>query len=186
MANIAFMEPTLLRNKAPQFSELNELSFLLAKKSAALKASQRPQVAESIKGLIRSTNCYYSNLIEGRHTHPIEIENALRHDYCADPENRELKHEAIAHIETEKWIEQGGLSSHVTTAESIVAIHKYFCERLPEELLWVEGPSGQKAKVEPGQLRQQPVRVGTHIAVDHKDLPALMARFEKVYSTLWR
>jgi len=29
-------------------------------------------------------NCYYSNLIEGHDTHPVDIERALRDDYSED------------------------------------------------------------------------------------------------------
>jgi len=35
-------------------------------------------------------NCYYSNLIEGHHTHPVDIERALKDDYSSDPEQRDL------------------------------------------------------------------------------------------------
>ncbi len=42
-------------------------------------------------------NCYYSNLIEGHDTHPVDIERALRHDYSDDPRTRNLQLEAAAH-----------------------------------------------------------------------------------------
>jgi len=29
-------------------------------------------------------NCYYSNLIEGHDTHPVDIERALNNDYSGD------------------------------------------------------------------------------------------------------
>ncbi len=60
-------------------------------------------VAELAK-LVRSMNCYYSNLIEGHDTHPIEIERALAGDYSADREKRNLQLEAAAHICVEEWI----------------------------------------------------------------------------------
>ncbi len=41
-------------------------------------------------------NCYYSNLIEGHDTHPVDIERALKADYSTDPEQRNLQLEARA------------------------------------------------------------------------------------------
>ena len=43
-------------------------------------------------------NCYYSNLIEGHDTHPIDIERALKNDYSQDAHKRDLQLEAKAHI----------------------------------------------------------------------------------------
>jgi hypothetical protein len=43
-------------------------------------------------------NCYYSNLIEGHDTHPIDIERALKNDYSHDTRKRDLQLEAKAHI----------------------------------------------------------------------------------------
>ena len=54
-------------------------------------------------------NCYYSNLIEGHNTHPVDIERALAGDYSTDPEKRDLQLEAKAHIAVQKWIDEGGM-----------------------------------------------------------------------------
>lgn len=185
MANVALMEPLLLRENSPRYKELLSLAFSLTRKSASLRASFSPIVAESIHELVRSMNCYYSNLIEGHNTHPIDIERALQSEYSDDEKKRDLQLEAKAHIETQKWVEAGGLNSHVASAESILAIHKYFCERLPEELLWVENPdTGEKERVVPGELRTSYVRVGNHVAVAPEDLPSFLQRFESVYGGL--
>ena len=42
-------------------------------------------MASALGDLVRSMNCYYSNLIEGHDTHPIDIERALNGDYSNDP-----------------------------------------------------------------------------------------------------
>jgi hypothetical protein len=39
-------------------------------------------------------NCYYSNLIEGHDTLPIEIEQALAEDYSNNKQRKELQYEA--------------------------------------------------------------------------------------------
>jgi hypothetical protein len=44
----------------------------------------------SLAGLVRAMNCYYSNLIEGHDTHPVDIERALRNDYSLDARKRDL------------------------------------------------------------------------------------------------
>jgi hypothetical protein len=42
-------------------------------------------IHRSLAALVRSMNCYYSNLIEGHDTHLVDIERALRQDFSADP-----------------------------------------------------------------------------------------------------
>jgi hypothetical protein len=54
--------------------------------------------------LVRSMNCYYTNLIEGHVTHPVDIERALQGDYSSDLRKRNLQLEAKAHIGVQRWI----------------------------------------------------------------------------------
>ncbi len=63
----------------------------------------------SLADLVRAMNCYYSNLIEGHNTHPVDIERALKKEYSADARKRDLQHEAQAHIAVQQWIDAGGL-----------------------------------------------------------------------------
>ena len=81
------------------------------------------------------TSCYYSNLIEGHDTHPVDIERALKGDYSAEPEKRSLQLEAEAHIAVQEWIDGGGIEGRAATAAGLMEIHRRFCERLPEEAL---------------------------------------------------
>ena len=100
-------------------------------------------------------NCYYSNLIEGHDTHPIDIELALKGDYSRDASKRDLQQEAKAHIAVPQWIDTGGLKNPATTTDSVTEIHRRFCEQLPEDLLWVEGLATQdRIKVIPGERRR--------------------------------
>ena len=75
-------------------------------------------------------NLYYSNLIEGHDTHPIDIERALNNEYSADTELRNLQLEAKAHIAVQQWIDQGGLRDRAVNTASICEIHKRFGELL--------------------------------------------------------
>ena len=73
-------------------------------------------------------NCYYSNLIEGHDTHPVDIERALQGDYSGDAKKRDLQLEAKAHITVQQWIDEGGLQGRAVTADAIREIHRRFCE----------------------------------------------------------
>lgn len=130
-------------------------------------------------------NCYYSNLIEGHDTHPIDIERALNEDYSADAKKRDLQLEARAHIEVQKWIDGGGLENKAATSTAILDTHRRFCERLPEDLLWVEyEETGERIKVIPGAYRERDVRVGRHIAISPDVITYFMTRFEQAFSGL--
>lgn len=133
-------------------------------------------------------NCYYSNLIEGHNTHPVDIEHALRGDYSHNPHTRDLQVEAKAHMAVQKWIDDGGLKGRAAVLpDAISEIHRRFCELLPEELLWVEDPEKKmRARVVPGQLRDRDVRVGNHIAISPGALPRFLARFAEVYGRVGR
>src|SRR6516164_7756065 len=89
----------------------------------------------TLTDLVRAMNCYYSNLIEGHDTHPVDIERALKDDYSKDPRKRDLQLEAKAHITVQKWIDGGGLKGRAARSEGIREIHRRFGEPLPEDLL---------------------------------------------------
>jgi Fic family protein len=130
-------------------------------------------------------NCYYSNLIEGHNTHPVDIERALKGDYSEDPTKRDLQVEAKAHIEVQRWIDAGGITGRATAVAGIQEVHRRFCELLPDDLLWVEEPkTGKRTRVIPGQLRRRDVSVGRHIATSPGSVPRFMDRFESVYGGL--
>jgi hypothetical protein len=89
--------------------EINELAVDLTYKAAELKASLPKGIQDALRELVRNMNCYYSNLIEGHHTHPIAIEKALNEVYDTDPKKRNLQLEAKAHIAVQRWIDEGNL-----------------------------------------------------------------------------
>jgi Fic family protein len=130
-------------------------------------------------------NCYYSNLIEGHDTHPVDIERALKDDYSAETEKRNLQLEAKAHIAVQQWIDGGSLRARAATSEGIREIHRRFCELLPDDLLWVEEPdTGERMRVIPGELRQRDVKVGQHIPISPGSLTRFLEKFETVYTGL--
>jgi len=144
-----------------------------------------PILRDSIGDLVRSMNCYYSNLIEGHDTHPRDIDRALANDFSAEPKKRELQQEAVAHIHVQKLIDTGQ-DPDAWPASSAYAswLHEEFCSRLPPEMLWVTRErTGEKLRVVPGEWRKHEVKVGRHIPPEHDDLPRFMARFDQAYQS---
>ncbi len=186
--NISLMEPMFVPEGSPYGAELTDLAVELASRSAGFRRSLLEGVLTALSDLVRSMNCYYSNLIEGQDTHPVDIERALKDDYSAEPEKRNLQLEAKAHIVVQKWVdEDGGLHEREFTKDGICEINRRFCELLPEELLWVEDPdTGERIKMVPGELRQRDVKVGQHVPISPGSLPRFLGRFEEVYSNLGR
>lgn len=182
---VGLMEPMHLSEGGRYTSELNDLAVDLAAASAGLHRSLPPEIAVTLADLVRSMNCYYSNLIEGHDTHPIDIERALKDDYSRDPEKRNLQLEAKAHIAVQAWIDGGGISEELTTQETICDIHRRFGDLLPDELLWVENPeTGERIKMIPGELRSKDVIVGQHVAVSPATIPRFLNRYNQAYRHL--
>lgn len=180
------MEPTLHGSDSRHRAALTDLALDLTQKSAGFRRSIPPSFLPSIADLVRSMNCYYSNLIEGHDTHPIDIEGALKNDYSLDARKRNLQLEAKAHILVQRWIDQGGLKGGLAlTVEGIREIHRRFCELLPEDLLWAEDPVTKgRERVIPGEFRRRDVKVGNHIAISPGAVPRFLDRFEQVYQRL--
>ncbi|MDP9054290.1 MAG: Fic family protein [Acidobacteriota bacterium] len=178
------MEPLLLgaRHRGP----LTDLALNLTQKAAGFRARLPTSILSSLADLVRAMNCYYSNLIEGHTTHPVDIEHALRQEYSADPHKRDLQREATAHIAVQKWIDGGGLRDRrALTAEGLCETHRRFCELLPDDLLWVEDPkTKERVRVIPGELRRRDVQVGRLVAVSPGALPRFLKRFEDLYGNI--
>ena len=179
------MEPLLISESSRHRADLTDLTLELAQKSAGFRHSLPESLLTSLADLVRAMNCYYSNLIEGHDTHPIDIERALKGDYSQDAKRRDLQLEAKAHITVQQWIDEGGLRGRPTTADSIREIHRRFCELLPDDLLWVPDTSpGDRLRLIPGELRHHDVAVGRHVPVSAAALPRFLHRFEEIYSKL--
>jgi Fic family protein len=183
--SITLMEPLVISEGSRHRAALTDLALDLAQKSAGFRRSLPESLLSSLADLVRSMNCYYSNLIEGHDTHPIDIERALKDDYSTDRKKRDLQLEAKAHIAVQQWIDSGGLRGRAVTADAIIETHRRFCDLLPEDLLWVEDPATkEKIKVIPGALRDRDVAVGRHVPVSPSAIPRFLNRFEGVYGKL--
>lgn len=180
---VSQMEPMLLGEGSKHRGHLNELVFELTNAATALRVSLPEGMVEALCDLVRSMNCYYSNLIEGHDTLPIEIEQALAEDYSTDKKRKELQYEAKAHIATQRWIDEGGLFGRAQTVAGVLETHKRFEGAMPPEFLWVTNPkTKQKEAVIPGKTRGFDVKVARHIPVSPGAVPRFLNRWEAVYS----
>ena len=178
--DVSAMEPMLVDESE---LALEDVAATLLADSNGLAKRMHPILRDSVGTLVRSMNCYYSNLIEGHDTHPRDIDRALANDFSNEPRKRDLQHEALAHIHVQKLID-AGRDPDVWPATATYArwLHEEFCSRLPEELLWVENPAtGERFPVIPGELRRRDVRVGWHEPPPPDDLPKFLARFDQAY-----
>ena len=183
--SVSLMEPLTFLGGSPDRSSLSDLALDLAQKASGFRRSLPSSLLASLATLVRAMNCYYSNLIEGHDTHPIDIERALKQDYNTDPRKRDLQLEARAHIAVQQWIDEGGLRGRAMTTDGIREMHDRFCEKLPEDLLYVEDPhTKERLRVIPGELRHRDVAVGSHFAISPGAVPRFLERFEHVYGDL--
>lgn len=173
------MEPLFLSSDSRHREKLADLALELTAAAASFRSSLREGIVESLSGLVRSMNCYYSNLIEGHNTHPVDIEKAMNEDYSKDERKRNLQLEARAHISVQKWIDEGNVAGSANTIEMIQEVHRRFYSELPAEFKSVKDPhTGELTRVQPGEFRAIDVKVGRHIPISPGAVPRFMERFE--------
>ena len=163
----------------PLLTKAHDLSRL-----ATLLAGTR--VPPELRGLLRSMNSYYTNRIEGQHTRPHEIEQALRQDFAQDATLAAKQRLAVAHIEAEEVLErryQGVEGARALyTAEAVQDIHRELFGRLPQADLFTP----ENEAIVPGQLRTREVRVGQHVAPAFASVPLFLARWASFYGHVRR
>ena len=183
--DVSAMEPLLVSESSRHRARLNELVFELVSAATAFKTSLPDGMVEALSDLVRSMNCYYSNLIDGHNTHPVDIERALTEDYSANTEQRNLQLEAKAHVATQRWIDEGGLIGKAATFAAVLDVHRRFESALPLELLWVEDQkTKRRVPVVPGVPRTDFAKVGRHVAISPGAVPRFMTRWEAAYGRL--
>ncbi len=164
---------------------LSDQAVEVIRKSASLGASLHPVTRGAVSALLRQMNSYYSNLIEGHYTRPVDIERALKAEYTADPAKRALQLEHRAHVEVQQEIERRLAAEpelDICAPEFLCWVHARFYEQLPEELRVVHDSTLGPLPVVGGQLRERDVEVGRHLPPLHTSLPAFLERFDRSYS----
>jgi Fic family protein len=177
------IEPALLDEIPPPVADaIAELSAATAKLGSAL----HPCTSANLAGLVRIMNSYYSNLIEGHHTRPRDIEQALAGRIEGTEEQRNLQLEAVAHIRVQAELDRMAAAETLPEAASqdfIRWLHREFYKDAPADRLRVRG-AGREFRMEPGQWRSSPeadVAVGRHLPPSSDRVAAFMAYFESRY-----
>jgi Fic family protein len=158
----------------------------LAAAGATLGKALHPRTAADLAGVVRIMNAYYSNLIEGRHTQPRDIERALAGDIEPDGERRNLQLEAAAHVRVQAEVDRLAATDALPEPASrafIGWLHREFYRDAPSETLRVHG-AGRDFVMEPGAWRATPehdVAVGRHVPPSSGRVPDFMAYFEDRY-----
>jgi Fic family protein len=164
--------------------KLEDLARNVVAVSAKLEGRLAPPTLAGIRKLVRVVNSYYSNLIEGHSTHPIDIERAMRQDYSADQAKRDLQIESQIHIEVQEELAQRLVETpdlNVASPEVLLWIHERFYSRMPEQLRWVKGDNEETEWVEAGVFRTRYVKIGAHIPPKAEVLRSFLERFASYY-----
>ena len=184
--DLLYSHPRQMEPLIPRESDgtLEELALTLVREAGALGGLLHPVTRLAVVALLRQMNSYYSNLIEGHHTLPLDIEKALQKDYSAEPGKRALQLESRAHIEVQILLEdrlraEDDLS--ICSTDFLQWIHYEFYSRMPAEFRVVADSEGNSEPFEPGQLRSRDVKVGQHVPPHHKSLPSFLDRFQEMY-----
>jgi Fic family protein len=172
------MTPLSPQESALQQHGIFDLVTQLDRQAAKLTGMIPTQSADTIRCHMAVINFYYSNLIEGKRTLHHEIREAQCGHYSDDPVKRDHQIESVAHIRVQKWIQGQELTlKTVCSTAFILTLHRRFYEGLPESLRQLRDENEIVAMVEPGQWRQQNVKVGRHVPPDAKGLASLMEGF---------
>lgn len=134
MESISLIEPLM---PSVENRQLVNLASELIEAAAGLNQSVHPVLRKELGTLVRSMNCYYSNLIEGHRTLPRDIERALNSDFVDDERARNLQLEALAHIKVQEKIDLGLAKGSVESVERICWVHQEFAKLIPASMLQI-------------------------------------------------
>lgn len=163
----------------PLLAKAHDLS-----RAATLLAGTR--VPPELRTLLRSMNSYYTNRIEGQHTRPHEIDQALRKDFSKDAKLAAKQRLAVAHIEAEVALEQRYRGDDgaraLYSADAVQRMHHALFDKLPaQDRLTDEGEP-----IVAGHLRQREVKVGQHVAPAFANVPVFLQRWASFYGNVRR
>lgn len=174
------IEPCELESFSP---ELGDVVAELVKGGTELGARLHPETASSLADLVAIMNSYYSNLIEGHHTRPRDIERALANDLDTDG-RRDLQLEGRSHVRVQKGIEEqyaAGKLPEPAASAFISEVHRRLYEAVPSTMLRVHGAGGRIIDMRPGEFRSrsdEDVVVGRHVPPSGANVARFMEYFE--------
>ena len=160
---------------------LEDMACTVAETAARLSAKLREPLRAQVAELTRWMHCYYSNLIEGQQTRVRDIEAALKKDFAAEPEKRNLQQLSLAHLEVQRWAAAQTGSPYST--DFIRELHRRFYAQLPAAMRVATTSRGEKTPLIPGEFRDRDVEVGMHIGPPHELVPDLLEHFQGRYES---
>jgi Fic family protein len=177
------IEPARLEEPSAAVSDaVAELSAA----SATLGKSLHPKTASNLADLVRVMNTYYSNLIEGHHTRPRDIQRALAGNFDKDEKRRHLQIEATAHVRLQAEIDRLAAENRMpepASADFIRWLHREFYKDAPKDMLRIKR-DGHEFTMEPGNWRSRPEHdnaVGRHVPPSSEHVAEFMRYFEQRY-----
>lgn len=182
----AQMEPLLPGEH--RLAVLLERASDLTRKADRLAGWSPATALPGLRQLLRAMNSYYSNRIEGQHTLPLEIEQALHNHYATDSDKARRQRLALAHMATEAQLESlwpQWDAQRIWSPQTVLDIHQDLFARLPEADR-MQGSGAQAQVLQPGQWRQREVSVGRHAAPSAAALPDFMQRWSQFYGGVRR
>ena len=179
------IEPALIEDAAPA---LTALATDLAGEAPRIGAGLHPEVAAALAEIVRGSNAFHSNLMEGHVARPEDIDQSLAvEDIPLD--RRDLALEARAHVTAQREIDEALRHPQPpvpTSSDFIRNVHRRFYEQVPAEFGHVIRADGARHVLVPGLFRQSPaddVAVGRHTPPSSERVSAFMDHFEKRYSS---
>jgi Fic family protein len=158
----------------------------LSAAAATLGKALHPHTAANLADLVRIMNTYYSNLIEGHHTRPHDIQRALAGKFDKNEKRRNFQIEAAAHVRLQAEIDRlaaDGKLDEPASSKFIQWLHSEFYKDAPKEFLLVKD-SGREFLMKPGAWRSKPEHdnaVGRHIPPSSDRVADFMDYFETRY-----
>jgi Fic family protein len=177
------IEPALLEE--PSIAVLDAVAEL-AGAAATLGRALHPRTAANLADLVGVMNTYYSNLIEGHHTRPSDIQRALAGDFDKDQKHRNLQIEAAAHVRLQAAIDRlaaEGKLPEPASVDFIQWLHREFYKDAPKAMLLIKG-AGREFEMRAGELRSRPEHenaVGGHLPPSSVRVSDFMDYFETRY-----
>lgn len=170
----------LLPSTTEARQQLAALAGEVTARALAIRRMVHPVTEARLAQLLRSVNSYYSNRIEGQHTHPLDIERALKKNFSKEPDKARRQRIAVAHIEAQRKMEAWIAAEDtvdVYAPEFLSRLHRAFYEQLAAaDRVTPEGDA-----VAPGAWRDKEVRVGEHVPPTHRSIQEFLSRASDVY-----
>ncbi|WP_296125275.1 Fic family protein [Pseudomonas sp. Ga0074129] len=165
-------------------ADVLELADSLPFLAGQLAGSVAPETAKRLGKLMRLTNSYYSNLIEGQYTEPAELSQRIKRR-----EAKELGLLAITHIHAQEAFERvlDRRSSEITWSDMFgVNLLKSFHRKLFDGAKDADLRVSEGRLMTPGRLRdesQEDVVVGGHYAPAWESVTPMLNRLQQVYGS---